>query len=134
MNWDTVEGNWKQLKGKAQAKWGKITDDEWDQIEGRREQLAGKIQERYGKSRDAAEREADEWIDDREAVLVVSHDLDNVVELCSRAVWLEKGVCRAEGVTQEVADALGKPSWGAARNAVVRALGRLVEERGPKEE
>ncbi len=29
---------------------------------------------------------------------------------------------------QEVADALGKPSWGAARNVVVRALGRLVEE------
>ena len=63
MNWDTIEGNWKQFKGQAQAKWGKITDDEWDQLEGRREQLAGKIQERYGKTRDEAERELDDWID-----------------------------------------------------------------------
>jgi uncharacterized protein YjbJ (UPF0337 family) len=63
MNWNTIEGNWKQFKGAAQAKWGKITDDEWDEIEGRREQLAGKIQERYGKSRDQAEKEVDAWID-----------------------------------------------------------------------
>lgn len=63
MNWDTIEGNWKQLKGSALAKWGKITDDEWDQINGRREKLAGKIQERYGKNRDQAEREVDDWID-----------------------------------------------------------------------
>ncbi|KAA9134113.1 CsbD family protein [Marinihelvus fidelis] len=63
MNWDTIEGNWKQFKGKARNQWGKLTDDDWDQVEGRREQLAGKIQERYGKSRDAAEREVDEWID-----------------------------------------------------------------------
>ena len=35
---------------------------------------------------------------------------------------------------QEIADALGKPSWGAARNTVVRALGRLVEEMGRQKE
>ncbi len=63
MNWDTIEGNWKQFKGKARAQWGKLTDDDWDQVEGRRKQLAGKIQERYGKSREAAEREVDDWID-----------------------------------------------------------------------
>jgi len=63
MNWETIEGQWKQFKGEARAKWGKLTDDDWDQIEGRREKLAGKIQERYGKSRDQAEREVDEWID-----------------------------------------------------------------------
>lgn len=38
-------------------------------------------------------------------LLVVSHDLDNVVDLCSRAVWLEGGKSRAEGDTSEVADA-----------------------------
>lgn len=62
MNWDRVEGNWKQVKGRAQAQWGKLTDDDLDVIEGRREQLVGKLQERYGIARDDAERRADSWI------------------------------------------------------------------------
>ena len=61
MNWDIIEGNWKQVKGKAQEQWGKLTKDDLDRIEGNRDQLAGKIQELYGKSREAAEREVDEW-------------------------------------------------------------------------
>ena len=28
MNWDTVAGNWKQMKGKAKQKWAKLTDDD----------------------------------------------------------------------------------------------------------
>ena len=62
MNWDKVEGSWKQLKGKAQQKWGKLTDDEIDQIRGRREELAGRLQERYGKTRDEVESEIDSWM------------------------------------------------------------------------
>ncbi|MFC4667954.1 CsbD family protein [Seohaeicola nanhaiensis] len=62
MNWDQVEGNWKQLKGKAQAKWGDITDDEWHSAEGRREELVGIVQEKYGKAKDEAEREVDSWM------------------------------------------------------------------------
>ena len=61
MNWDTVEGQWKQLKGKAQQKWGKLTEDDWDLVEGKREELIGRIQERYGRNRDEAEREVDDW-------------------------------------------------------------------------
>jgi uncharacterized protein YjbJ (UPF0337 family) len=61
MNWDIIEGNWKQFKGTAQAKWGKLTDDEWDTLKGNREQLVGKIQELYGKGRDEAEREVSEF-------------------------------------------------------------------------
>lgn len=61
MNWDQVAGNWKQMKGKAQAKWGDITDDEWNSAEGRREQLVGLVQEKYGKAKDVAEREVDHW-------------------------------------------------------------------------
>lgn len=64
MNWDQVEGNWKQLRGKAQAKWGDITDDEWDQAEGRRKELVGLVQEKHGKARDEAEREVDDWLKD----------------------------------------------------------------------
>jgi len=61
MNWDRIEGNWKQLTGKAKAQWGKLTDDDLDVINGRREELAGKIQERYGIARDEAESQVDSW-------------------------------------------------------------------------
>ena len=47
MDWNRVEGNWKQVKGQVKEKWGKLTDDELDKMNGRREQLEGKIQERY---------------------------------------------------------------------------------------
>ena len=62
MNWDQVEGNWKQLKGKAQAKWGDITDQEWHSAEGRRENLVGLVQEKYGHAKEKAEREVDDWL------------------------------------------------------------------------
>ena len=61
MNTETLQGNWKQLKGKAKERWGKLTDDELDQVEGKREQLAGKIQEKYGKTKQEAEKEIDEF-------------------------------------------------------------------------
>jgi uncharacterized protein YjbJ (UPF0337 family) len=61
MNQDTMKGQWKQLKGKAREKWGKLTDDDLDRIEGQREQLVGKIQERYGVARDEAERQVSSW-------------------------------------------------------------------------
>lgn len=48
MDWNRVEGNWKQMKGKVKEQWGKLTDDDLDVINGKREQLEGKIQERYG--------------------------------------------------------------------------------------
>lgn len=63
MNRDQIQGNWRQMKGKIQEKWGKLTDDDFDRIEGRREQLVGFIQEQYGKSREAAEKEVDSYFD-----------------------------------------------------------------------
>lgn len=57
MNWDRIEGNWKQFKGKVKGKWGELTDDELDVIEGDRDILIGKLQERYGIAREEAERE-----------------------------------------------------------------------------
>jgi uncharacterized protein YjbJ (UPF0337 family) len=62
MNWDQVEGKWKQYKGQAKEKWGKLTDDDLDVIEGRRQQLVGRIQERYGIAKDVAEKQADEFV------------------------------------------------------------------------
>ena len=61
MNWDRIEGNWKQVTGKARQQWGKLTEDDCTIIAGRKEQLVGKIQERYGIKRDEAQKQADEW-------------------------------------------------------------------------
>ena len=62
MNWDTIEGQWKQFKGRAKQAWSKLTDDDLANLNGKREQLAGKIQERYGMKKDEAERAIDDWV------------------------------------------------------------------------
>jgi uncharacterized protein YjbJ (UPF0337 family) len=61
MDWNRVEGNWKQLKGSAKEKWGKLTDDDLNVIEGRREQLEGKLQQRYGFAKDQIRKDVDDW-------------------------------------------------------------------------
>ena len=61
MDWNRVEGNWKQFKGKVKEQWGKLTDDDLDQIAGKRDQLEGKIQERYGLATDRAKSDVDDW-------------------------------------------------------------------------
>ena len=62
MNWDQLEGKWKQYKGEVREKWGKLTDDDLHIIAGRREQLIGRLQERYSIAKDVAAREADEFV------------------------------------------------------------------------
>ncbi len=61
MNWDRIEGQWKQMKGKVKTKWGKLTDDDLDVIGGQKDQLVGRIQERYGIQKDEAQRQVEEW-------------------------------------------------------------------------
>lgn len=61
MNWDRIEGNWKQLKGSVRERWGKLTDDHLATINGHREKLVGKIQEAYGIGKDEAERQIADW-------------------------------------------------------------------------
>jgi uncharacterized protein YjbJ (UPF0337 family) len=61
MNWDQVEGKWKQYSGKAKEKWGKLTDDDIEVIRGQRDQLVGKVQERYGIAKQEAEKQVNEF-------------------------------------------------------------------------
>jgi len=61
MDWNRVEGNWKQVKGKVKEKWGKLTDDDLTTINGSRDQLEGKIQERYGIAKDQVKKDIDDW-------------------------------------------------------------------------
>ena len=61
MNWDQIEGKWKQFKGSAKQNWGKLTDDDLDYISGSRDKLIGKIQERYGMQKEDAQKRVDQW-------------------------------------------------------------------------
>jgi uncharacterized protein YjbJ (UPF0337 family) len=61
MDWDRIEGNWKQFAGKVKEKWGDLTDDEIAQTNGKREQLEGLVQKKYGYAKDKAREEIDTW-------------------------------------------------------------------------
>lgn len=65
MNWDIIQGKWKQLKGQTQEKWGELTNDELDQIDGNKDQLAGKLQEKYGWTKDEADKEINDYYADK---------------------------------------------------------------------
>jgi len=62
MNWNQIEGNWEQFKGKAQTQWGKLTGDDLDVVNGNRRELSGRIQERYGIAQEEADKQIDEWM------------------------------------------------------------------------
>lgn len=64
MNWDQIEGKWKEMKGNVQAKWGELTDDEIEEVDGNREKLEGKIQAKYGKTKEQAKEEVDAFLND----------------------------------------------------------------------
>jgi len=62
MNWDRIEGKWKQILGAVKARWGQLTDDDLNVIAGKRDQLIGRLQERYGIAKDEAQRQVDLWL------------------------------------------------------------------------
>lgn len=62
MNWESIEGKWRQVRGTIREKWGKLTDDDLDVIAGKRDQLIGKIEERYGYAKEKAERAVEDWL------------------------------------------------------------------------
>ena len=43
-----LEGNWEEVKGYLQSKWGKLTDDDVEKIGGSYKKLIGKLQKLYG--------------------------------------------------------------------------------------
>lgn len=61
MNWNQIEGKWKQAKGQVQQKWGNLTDDDLDVIDGKREELVGKVQARYGLAQKEAEKQVSDF-------------------------------------------------------------------------
>lgn len=62
MNWDQIQGNWMQFKGRLRHNWVKLTDEDITRINGRRTELVARLQERYGFVKVEAEREVDAWL------------------------------------------------------------------------
>jgi uncharacterized protein YjbJ (UPF0337 family) len=61
MNWDRMEGEWKQRRGRAVRHWGKMMNDELATIAGRYEELVGRLQERYGIANERSRRQVDDF-------------------------------------------------------------------------
>lgn len=61
MNWDQIQGKWKQVKGSAKQKWSKLTDDDLTFIDGSKDKFLGRLQERYGLSKEQAQTQIEEW-------------------------------------------------------------------------
>jgi uncharacterized protein YjbJ (UPF0337 family) len=64
MNSDILKGQWKQIRGRIQQRWGDLTDNELDQIEGSRTEIEGLLQKKYGYGKEEVRRELDEFIRD----------------------------------------------------------------------
>jgi uncharacterized protein YjbJ (UPF0337 family) len=62
MNFEQLEGKWKQYKGRVREKWGHLTDDDLQVIGGKRDKLIGRIQERYGVAKERAAEEVDAFM------------------------------------------------------------------------
>jgi uncharacterized protein YjbJ (UPF0337 family) len=62
MNWDQMEGKWKQMKGMARKQWGKLTDDDLEFMAGSKDQFVGRLQERYGIAKEVAQKQTDDWL------------------------------------------------------------------------
>lgn len=63
MNWDTIKGDWNQMKGKVKEKWAKLAHDDLTAMEGERDELIGIIQKTYGIAREEAEKQVSEFQD-----------------------------------------------------------------------
>jgi len=61
MNWDRMEGEWKQRRGKAVHHWGKMMNDDLAAIAGKYEELVGRLQERYGIAKEEANQQVKDF-------------------------------------------------------------------------
>jgi len=62
MNWDQIQIDWVQFKGKVRSNWIKLTDEDLTRIGGRRYELVRRLQARYGFAKAEAEREIEAWM------------------------------------------------------------------------
>lgn len=61
MNNDTLQGQWKQLRGTIKAAFGKLTDDDLLSADGNADKMQGALQARYGYTKEQAQAEWDKF-------------------------------------------------------------------------
>ena len=61
MDWNRIEGSWRELRGNVKQQWGKLTDDDLDVIGGKRQELVGRLQKKYGLAKEEAERQVNDF-------------------------------------------------------------------------
>ena len=66
LNRDYFEGKWQQTRGRIRQRWSELTDDDLNNLRGRYEQLVGLLQETYGYTRQKAEAEIQETLNEWE--------------------------------------------------------------------
>jgi uncharacterized protein YjbJ (UPF0337 family) len=126
MDWNRIEGNWKQMKGTVKEKWGKLTDDDLTLINGRRDQLEGKIQERYGFAKDQARKEIEDWYrsiesDLAEQIEAIRADIQTLTSTVARIA--NKQIGRAQDRAIEAANDADDAIRRNPLSAVAIALG-----------
>jgi uncharacterized protein YjbJ (UPF0337 family) len=126
MDWNRIEGNWKQMKGTVKEKWGKLTDDDLTPINGRRDQLEGKIQERYGFAKDQARKEIEDWYrsiesDLAEQIEAIRADIQTLTSTIARIA--NKQIGRAQDRAIEAANDADDAIRRNPLSAVAIALG-----------
>lgn len=63
MNWDQIEGQWKDLKGEVRQKWSKLTDSDFDNIAGKKDRFVGMLQEKYGETKEKIGEDINSFLD-----------------------------------------------------------------------
>ena len=61
MNWDRIEGNWRQFKGKAKEQWGKLTDDDVTSSPASATRWSAACRKSHGITRDEADKQVRDW-------------------------------------------------------------------------
>lgn len=90
MNWNTMQGNWNEAKGKVKTKFGRLTDDDLMQVEGSKDRLVGVIQQKYGIAREKAEQQLEEFMSGSEGL--VAKAKEGVAEVVEKGKeYVEKG-------------------------------------------
>ena len=102
MNWDRIEGEWKQRRGKAVHHWGKMMNDELAAIAGKYEELVGRLQEKYGIASDSSKRQ----LDDFKKLVIAVEEVERTAQVADGAsLFNEDGgqkaqTCRSQGKIQ----------------------------------
>ncbi len=78
-----LEGQWNQVKGKIQKRWGGLTDDELQRAKGNANELVGVIQQRTGETRRTVEEFLAEAVKGGETI--VQHAVETAREYADHA-------------------------------------------------